>query len=31
MVAALQVLFLASLVACVGWLGYLGWITRHDA
>jgi uncharacterized membrane protein len=31
MVLALQVLFLVSLVACVAWLAYLGWITRHDA
>ena len=31
MLAVLQMLFLASLVACVGWLAYLGWITRNDA
>ena len=31
MLLAMQVLFLVGLVACVAWLGYLGWITRHDA
>ena len=31
MVWSLQMLFLGGLAACVGWLAYLGWITRGDA
>jgi hypothetical protein len=30
MVPSLQVLFLVSLAACVAWLSYLAWVTRHD-
>jgi len=31
MITALRVLFLASLVGAVAWLGVLGWLSReHD-
>jgi hypothetical protein len=29
-VVLLQTIFLAALVGCVVWLGYLDWVTRAD-
>jgi hypothetical protein len=28
---AIRIVFLIGLVSCVGWLAYLGWVTRNDA
>jgi hypothetical protein len=30
MIQALRVVFLIGLAGAVAWLGYLGWVTRHD-